>query len=80
MVPVLAVAARTPALVADEREVARLLTVPVSHFLPGAPIEMVEEERDGWSLRYGAFPVSGHHVWGATGRVLGQLGAVLASG
>ena len=56
-----------PALVADAREVAELLTVPVSHFLPGAPIEMVEEERDGWSLRYGAFPVAGHHVWGATG-------------
>jgi 8-oxo-dGTP pyrophosphatase MutT (NUDIX family) len=79
MVPVLAVAARAPVLVADAHEVAELLTVPVSHFLPGAPIEMVEEEREGWSLRYGAFPVSGHRVWGATGRVLGQLGAVLAA-
>jgi len=56
-----------------------LLTVPVRHFLPGAPIEIVEEERDGWILRYGAFAVSGHRVWGATGRVLGQLGAVLAA-
>lgn len=79
MVPVLAVAVRAPALVADKREVAELLTVPVSHFLPGAPIELVEEIRDGWSLRYGAFPVSGHRVWGATGRVLGQLGAVLGA-
>ena len=79
MIPVLAVAIRAPSLVADEREVAELLTVPVSHFLPGAPIEMVDEERDGWQLRYGAFRVAGHRVWGATGRVLGQLGAVLAS-
>jgi 8-oxo-dGTP pyrophosphatase MutT (NUDIX family) len=78
MVPVLAVAEREPQLTADEREVAQLLTVPVRHFLPHAPVEIVEEDRDGWRLRYGAYPVAGHRVWGATGRALGQLGAVLA--
>jgi 8-oxo-dGTP pyrophosphatase MutT (NUDIX family) len=77
LVPVLAVAERAPRLVADAREVAGLLTVPVGHFLPGAPVEIVEEERDGWRLRYGAYPVAGHRVWGATGRALSQLGAVL---
>ena len=77
MVPVLAVARSEPALVADEREVARLLCVPVAHFLPGAPVEMVDERRGGWHLRYGAYPVDGHRVWGATARVLGQLGAIL---
>ena len=77
MVPVLAVAEREPVLVADEREVAQLLPVPVRHFLPDAPVEVVEEDRDGWRLRYGAYPVAGHRVWGATARVLGQLGAVL---
>lgn len=80
LVPVLAVARREPRLVADEREVAAILTVPVRHFLPGACVEVVEEERDGWRLRYGAFPVQGYRIWGATGRVLGQLGAVLAAG
>jgi 8-oxo-dGTP pyrophosphatase MutT (NUDIX family) len=79
MVPVLAVAEREPRFVADEREVARILTVPVRHFLPDAPIEIVEEDRDGWMLRYGAYPVAGHHVWGATGRALAQLGAVLGA-
>jgi 8-oxo-dGTP pyrophosphatase MutT (NUDIX family) len=79
MVPVLAVAERAPHLVADPREVAALLTVPLRHFLPDAPVEVVEEERDGWTLRYGAYPVRGYRVWGATGRVLGQLGAVLGS-
>ncbi len=79
MVPVLAVASREPALVADKREVAGLLAVPVRHFLPGGSIERVEEERDGWRLRYGAYPVAGHRVWGATGHVLGQLGAVLGA-
>lgn len=78
MVPVLAVARREPLLVADRREVAQLLTVPVRHFLPDAPVDVIEDERDGWRLRYGAYPVAGHRVWGATGRVLGQLGAVLA--
>ena len=77
LVPVLAVAEREPELVADEREVAAILTVPVRHFLPDAPVEVVEEDRDGWRLRYGAYPVEGYRVWGATGRVVAQLGAVL---
>ena len=77
LVPVVALAAREPKLHADEREVARILRVPVHHFLPQAPIEIVEAERDGWRLRYGAFPVGEHRIWGATARVLGQLGAVL---
>ena len=77
MVPVLAVAEREPVFVADRREVAQILTVPVRHFLPDAPIELVEEDRAGWLLRYGAYPVAGHRVWGATGRALAQLGAVL---
>lgn len=77
LVPVLAVAERTPTFVADEVETADILTVPVRHFLPDAPVKIVEEDRDGWVLRYGAYPVAGHHVWGATGRALAQLGAVL---
>jgi 8-oxo-dGTP pyrophosphatase MutT (NUDIX family) len=79
LVPVVAVASRAPELRADEREVARILHVPVRHFLPQAPIEIVEAERDGWRLRYGAFPVGEHRIWGATARILGQLGAVLGS-
>jgi 8-oxo-dGTP pyrophosphatase MutT (NUDIX family) len=77
MVPVLAVAERQPRFVADAREVAQILTVPIRHFLPDAPVELVEEDRGGWLLRYGAYPVAGHRVWGATGRALAQLGAVL---
>ena len=77
MVPVLAVAERAPELTADPVEVAEILTVPVRHFLPDAPVEVVDEDRDGWALRYGYYPVAGHRVWGATGRALAQLGAVL---
>jgi 8-oxo-dGTP pyrophosphatase MutT (NUDIX family) len=77
MVPVLAVAQRTPTFRADEVETAEILTVPIRHFLPDAPVEMALEERDGWSLQYGYYPVAGHRVWGATGRAMAQLGAVL---
>jgi len=77
LVPVIAVVQREPLLAPDAREVAAILRVPVRHFLPAAPIEIVEAERDGWRLRYGAFPVGEHRIWGATGRILGQLGAVL---
>jgi 8-oxo-dGTP pyrophosphatase MutT (NUDIX family) len=77
LVPVLAVAARAPALVPDEREVASILHVPVRAFLPDGRIEVVEEDRDGYRIRYGGYPFGGHLIWGATGRILGQLGAVL---
>lgn len=79
--PVLAVAERAPGgLVADAREVAAILEVPIRHFLPTAPIVMIEADRDGRQLRYGAFPWRKYRIWGATGRVLGQLGAILAGG
>ena len=77
MVPVLAVAERTPTFTADEVETADILTVPVRHFLPDAPVEVVEEDHDGWLLRYGCYAVAGHRVWGATGRAVAQLGEVL---
>ena len=80
LVPVLAVAERDPILVPDEREVAAILRVPIRIFLPDAAIETVEQEFDGWRLRYGAYPFERWRIWGATGRVLGQLGAVLGAG
>ncbi|HEX5467041.1 MAG TPA: CoA pyrophosphatase [Candidatus Limnocylindrales bacterium] len=77
LVPVLALAERAPRLRPDAREVAAILEPPVDLFLPAAPIEIVEADRGGWRLRYGAYPAEGLFVWGATARVLGQLGAVL---
>ncbi len=79
LVPVLALASRRPALRPDPREVADVIEAPLRHFLPDAPIEQVEQTRDSWHLRYGAYPVQGRNVWGATARVLGQLGALLRS-
>jgi 8-oxo-dGTP pyrophosphatase MutT (NUDIX family) len=75
--PVVAVAARRPVLTPSADEVARILEPPVAAFLPGAPIEVVERTIRDWPLRYGGYRVDGLHVWGATARILGQLGAVL---
>jgi 8-oxo-dGTP pyrophosphatase MutT (NUDIX family) len=77
IVPVVAVASVAPALEANPAEVARILTPSVSAILPDAPIEMAERVIEGWSIRYGGFRIDGLHVWGATARILGQLGAVL---
>jgi 8-oxo-dGTP pyrophosphatase MutT (NUDIX family) len=75
--PVVATAAVEPALVPDEHEVATIISAPVSAFLPGAPIETVTAMRDGMNLRYGAYLVGDHRVWGATARIMGGLGAWL---
>lgn len=77
--PVVALAARRPLLVASEAEVARIIEPPVATFLPGSPITMVERTIGEWPLRYGAYDVDGLSVWGATARILSQLGAVLDS-
>lgn len=75
--PVLAIAARSPELVASPDEVASIVRAPLAAFLPGAPIEVVETTIRDFQLRFGAYPVAGHRVWGATARILGQLGALL---
>jgi 8-oxo-dGTP pyrophosphatase MutT (NUDIX family) len=75
--PVLAVAMRRPTLVASPDEVARIVEPALSHFLPGAPVVMVERTVRDWPLRYGAFEIEGLSVWGATARILSQLGAIV---
>ncbi len=77
LTPILALADREPRLVADPREVAAILAPSMEAFLPGAPIAIQELERDGWRLRFGAYEVEGQVVWGATARILGQLGALV---
>lgn len=77
--PIVAVARRSPVLHASSIEVARILEAPLAAFLPGAPIEIVERTVRDWPLRYGGYRVDDLHVWGATARILGQLGAVIAA-
>ena len=76
--PVVALAARQPVLRASEAEVARILHPPLATFLPDAHLDIVERTIRDWPLRYGAYPVDGLSVWGATARILSQLGALVA--
>jgi 8-oxo-dGTP pyrophosphatase MutT (NUDIX family) len=77
--PVVALAERRPDLVATPAEVVRILEPPLTRFLPDAPIATIERTVRGWPLRYGHYEVDGLSVWGATARVLSQLGAVLGA-
>jgi 8-oxo-dGTP pyrophosphatase MutT (NUDIX family) len=79
IVPIVAVAERSPALRPNPAEVARILTPPVTAFLPDADVEIVERTIRDWPLRYGGYRIDGLHVWGATARILGQLGAILGA-
>ena len=79
--PILAVADRLPGWTRDEREVERVVEAPLAAFLPGAPIQTLERDVREWRIRYGAYELEelgdGPAVWGATARILGQLGAIL---
>ncbi len=77
--PVLALADRRPVLVPSPAEVARIVEPPLELFTPDVPIAMVERTIRGWPLRYGHYEVDGLSVWGATARVLSQLGALVAA-
>jgi 8-oxo-dGTP pyrophosphatase MutT (NUDIX family) len=76
--PVVAVATHRPSFTASPAEVARIVEPRMERFLPGAPIVIVERTIRDWPLRYGAYDVDGLSVWGATARILSQLGATLA--
>jgi 8-oxo-dGTP pyrophosphatase MutT (NUDIX family)/GNAT superfamily N-acetyltransferase len=77
--PVVAVAERRPETIASPDEVARIIEAPVEAFLPDAPVELEERTIRRRLIRYGVYPVEGERVWGATARMLGQLGAALAA-
>jgi 8-oxo-dGTP pyrophosphatase MutT (NUDIX family) len=76
--PIVAVAARRPELVPSPAEVARIMEPRLERFVPGAPIVVIERTIREWPLRFGAFDVDGLTVWGATARILSQLGAAVA--
>ncbi len=75
--PYLAFAQRRPELTRQPSEVASIVRAPLEAFRPSATIEIVEEPVSDFRLRYGAYPVNGFRIWGATARILGQIGALL---
>ena len=79
LTPIVAVGQNRPVLRGSPAEVARIIEAPLAAFLPDSPIEIVERTVRDWPLRYGGYRIEGLHVWGATARILGQLGAVVAA-
>jgi 8-oxo-dGTP pyrophosphatase MutT (NUDIX family)/GNAT superfamily N-acetyltransferase len=79
IVPVVALAERRPVCHPAPDEVARIIEAPVDAFLPDAPVELEGRVIRERLIRYGVYPVEGERVWGATARMLGQLGAALAA-
>jgi 8-oxo-dGTP pyrophosphatase MutT (NUDIX family)/ribosomal protein S18 acetylase RimI-like enzyme len=77
--PIIATAERRPICRPNPDEVARIIEAPVEAFLPDAPVELEERVIRQRLIRYGVYPVEGERVWGATARMLGQLGALLAT-
>lgn len=77
--PVVALAERRPECRPVPEEVARIVEAPAEAFLPDAPVELEERTIRRRLIRYGVYPVEGERVWGATARMLGQLGALLAA-
>ena len=77
--PVVALTDRRPRLRPSEAEVAAIVHAPLDRFVPGATVEIVERTIGGWPLRFGTYAVDGLTVWGATARMLSQLGAVVGS-
>ena len=81
--PVVALADHLPSWNLDAREVKRVVEAPLEAFLPDAPIVVLERDVREWRIRYGAYSVAeigeGPVVWGATARILGQLGAIVGA-
>ena len=77
--PVVALADRVPATQPNPAEVARVIHAPLEAFLPNAPVELEERAIRERLIRFGVYPVHGERIWGATARMLGQLGAALAA-
>ena len=80
LTPVMAFAERRPTYRPEPREVSRILEPPLAAFVPPAPIEVVERAFGERLIRFGAYSLDGLLVWGATARVLGQVGALLEPG
>lgn len=76
--PVVALAGTRPRFTPQTSEVARILEPRVTAFLPDADVEIIDRTIGGWPLRYGHYRVDELSVWGATARILSQLGAILA--
>jgi 8-oxo-dGTP pyrophosphatase MutT (NUDIX family) len=76
--PVVAWADRRPQLHPDPREVAALIECPLAVALDPASYKTGVQVRDGVTREFWYIEFEGHHVWGATARILRSLALLLA--
>jgi len=76
--PVVAWAETRLQLQADPREVAELIECPLQVALDPAAYKTGTLERDGVMREFWYVEFDGHHVWGATARILRSLAVLLA--
>jgi 8-oxo-dGTP pyrophosphatase MutT (NUDIX family) len=71
--PVVATMASRPELAPADREVARIVEVPIAALLDPSNVTVQEMMRDGQALEVPAFTLGNLTVWGATGMVLSEF-------
>lgn len=76
--PVVAWAETRLHLEPDPREVAQLIECPLSIALDPGAYRTGEEVRDGLTREFWYIEFDGHHVWGATARILRSLALLMA--
>jgi 8-oxo-dGTP pyrophosphatase MutT (NUDIX family) len=72
--PVVAVTPRRPALAPDQREVDRVIEMPIADLADARRVRRGVRTRDGQRVEYGYFVAdSNDEVWGATAMVLAEF-------
>ncbi len=75
--PYIGIADTRPEFRAHPGEVSELIEAPVSALTDPSRIATEQRVRDGHLIRYPYFDIEGHHVWGATAMMLGELVEVM---
>lgn len=75
--PVVGLADHPPAFTLDPREVEALVETPVVDLCDPARVQWSRRARGGLVVDYPYFDLGGHHVWGATAMILGELAALI---
>jgi 8-oxo-dGTP pyrophosphatase MutT (NUDIX family) len=71
--PIVAAIDAPPVLAPSDREVARILDVPVDDLMNDRHLRSTVRVRDGHELRVPAFHVAGEEIWGATAMVVAEF-------
>lgn len=75
--PVLAWLPEKPRILADEREVASVLELPLALILDPGSRRIERQEREGRVTEKPYYPLGDHRIWGATAMILAELAALV---